>query len=52
MNKLPKVGTKILHNAWGDGTILGWYDDKYAFVKFPCGTRLVNRDKNSKYLLK
>lgn len=46
MNKMTKIGTRILHNAMGNGTILGWYNDKYAFVKFPCGTRLINPKKN------
>ncbi len=46
MNKATKIGTKIMHSAWGSGTILGWYNDKYAFVKFPCGTRLINLNKD------
>jgi len=46
MNKSPENKPKILHHVWGNGTILGWYNDKYAFVKFPCGTRLINPNKN------
>ncbi len=47
MNKLPENETKILHHVLGNGTLLGWYNDKYAFVKFPSGTRLINPNKNT-----
>ncbi len=41
MSELPEFGTKISNHVWGKGVILGWYDDKHAFVKFPFGTRLI-----------
>ncbi len=45
MNKTKKTEPKISHNALGKGKILGWYNDKYAFVKFQSGTRLINLNK-------
>ncbi len=45
MNKAKKTEPKISHKALGNGKILGWYNDKYAFVKFQSGTRLINPNK-------
>ncbi len=36
----------ISHSELGNGVIFGWYNEKYAFVKFPSGTRLINPNKN------